>query len=189
MEPDVADRLAAGMPWLDGPAGMLRTVSEPILGPEAPHGLKDALYGTWLGHPLHPAVVAMPIGCWSAAALFDLTGEHRAADLLVDLGIAGAVAAAVTGLAQYRDATNDEAPRRMGALHALLNTGALALYAGSSAARKRGDRSGGVALSTLGLAVTMASGWLGGELAYEMGIGVDRNAFETPPKVEWKHVH
>jgi nitrite reductase/ring-hydroxylating ferredoxin subunit/uncharacterized membrane protein len=187
MEPDVAERLAEAMPWLDGPAEAIVSLTEPILGADAPAALKDALYGVWLGHPLHPAVVAMPIGCWTAAAIFDLTGEERAADLLVDLGLASAVLAALTGAAQYRDATSDTSVRRNGALHALLNTGAAALYVGSSMLRRQGNRTGAMTLSTIGLATTMASGWVGGELSYEMGIGVDRNAFETAPD-EWVEV-
>ncbi len=187
MEPDTADRLAASMPWLDGAAETLIAATEPILGEDAPRGLKDALYGVWLGHPLHPAVVALPVGCWTASAIFDLLGEERAADLTLDLGLASAGLAAVSGAAQWRDATNDEGPRRLGALHAILNTAGTACYLGSSIARRNGNRTGGVALSTLGLAVTMASGWVGGELAYQMGVGVDRNAFQSPPD-DWTDV-
>lgn len=187
MEPDTADRLATSMPWLDGAAGTLLAATEPILGEDAPRALKDALYGVWLGHPLHPAVVALPVGCWTASAVFDLMGEKRAADLTIDLGLASAGLAAVSGAAQWRDATNDEGPRRLGALHAILNTAGTACYLGSSIARRNGNRTGGIALSTLGLAVTMVSGWVGGELAYEMGVGVDRNAFQSPPD-DWTDV-
>src|SRR5215472_17460239 len=27
----------------------------------------DALHGVWLGHPVHPALVALPMGFWSSA--------------------------------------------------------------------------------------------------------------------------
>lgn len=187
MEPDTADRLATSMPWLDGAADALLAATEPILGEDAPRALKDALYGVWLGHPLHPAVIALPVGCWTASAIFDLMGEERAADLTLDLGLASAGLAALSGAAQWRDATNDEGPRRLGALHAMLNTAGTACYLGSSIARRNGNRTGGLALSTLGLAVTMASGWIGGELAYQMGVGVDRNAFQSPPD-DWTDV-
>ncbi len=30
------------------------------------------LHGTWLGHPLHPALTDLPVGAWTASALFDL---------------------------------------------------------------------------------------------------------------------
>jgi hypothetical protein len=30
--------------------------------------LRDFLHGVWLGHPLHPALVDVPIGAWLSAA-------------------------------------------------------------------------------------------------------------------------
>jgi nitrite reductase/ring-hydroxylating ferredoxin subunit len=103
------------------------------------------------------------------------------------LGLVGAAGAAVTGAAQWQDTTNEEAPRRLGALHALLNVAATSLMAGSWLLRQQGRRGPGVALSTLGLGVNLASAWLGGELAYELGIGVNHAAFEKPPS-DWTDV-
>ena len=124
---------------------------------------------------------------WSASMVFDLMGEERAADLTLGLGLVGAVGAAVTGAAQWQDATNEEAPRRLGALHALLNVAATGLMAGSWLLRQQGRRGSGVTLSTLGLGVNLASAWLGGELAYELGIGVNHAAFQKPPS-DWTDV-
>jgi len=175
------------LPWLDDVAKSMEKLFEPVLGQEAPHEPRDFLYGTWLGHPLHPAVVAIPLGAWSAAAVFDLLGEQRAADLLVGLGLAGAAGSAVTGAAQWQDTTNDLAPRRLGTLHALLNVAATGLMAGSLLMRGRGRRGTGHVLSTAGLGISLASAWLGGDLAYDLGIGVDHAAFEKPP-TKWKDV-
>ena len=36
--------------------------------------LKDALSGTWLGHPLHPLLTDLPIGFWTSAFTLDLVG-------------------------------------------------------------------------------------------------------------------
>jgi nitrite reductase/ring-hydroxylating ferredoxin subunit len=119
--------------------------------------------------------------------LFDLMGEERAADLTLGLGLVGAFGAAVTGAAQWQDTTNEEAPRRLGALHALLNVAATGLMAGSWLLRQQGRRGSGVTLSTLGLGVNLASAWLGGELAYELGIGVNHAAFQKPPS-DWTDV-
>src|SRR4051812_26343250 len=183
----VNEELIARLPWLDDVAKSLEQLFEPVLGQEAPHEPRDFLYGTWLGHPLHPAVVAIPLGAWSAAAVFDLLGEQRAADLLVGLGLAGAAGSAVTGAAQWQDTTNDLAPRRLGTLHALLNVAATGLMAGSLLMRGRGRRGTGHVLSTAGLGISLASAWLGGDLAYDLGIGVDHAAFEKPP-TKWKDV-
>jgi nitrite reductase/ring-hydroxylating ferredoxin subunit/uncharacterized membrane protein len=180
-------KVSKGMPWLDTVAATMQQAFEPVLGQDAPRGPRDFLYGTWLGHSLHAAVITVPVGAWSASMVFDLLGEERAADLTLGLGLVGAAGAAVTGPAQWQDATNDEAPRRLGALHALLNVAATGLMAGSWLLRRQGRRGFGVTLSTLGLGVNLASAWLGGELTYELGIGVNHAAFEKPP-TKWTDV-
>ena len=180
-------KISKSMPWLDGVAATMERAFAPLLDEDAPRGPRDFLYGTWLGHSLHAAVIPVPVGSWSATMLFDLIGEERAADLTLALGLVGAAGAAVTGAAQWQDTTNQEAPRRLGALHALLNVAATGLMAGSWLMRRQGKRTSGVALSTLGLGVNLASAWLGGELAYELGIGVNHAAFEDPP-TDWTDV-
>ncbi len=180
-------KISKSMPWLDGVAATMEKAFAPLLGQEAPRGPRDFLYGTWLGHSLHAAVITVPVGAWSATMVFDLMGEERAADLTLGLGLAGAAGAAVTGAAQWQDTTNQEAPRRLGALHALLNVTATGLMASSWLMRQQGRRKPGLALSTLGLSVNLASAWLGGELAYDLGIGVNHAAFEEPPS-DWTEV-
>jgi nitrite reductase/ring-hydroxylating ferredoxin subunit/uncharacterized membrane protein len=183
----LAYKVSKEMSWLDGVASTMEQAFEPVLGQDAPRGPRDFLYGTWLGHSLHAAVITVPVGSWSAAMVFDLMGEERAADLSLGLGLLGAAGAAVTGAAQWQDTTNEEAPRRLGALHALLNVAATGLMAGSWLMRQQGRRGSGVALSSLGLGINLASAWLGGELAYELGIGVNHAAFEKPP-TDWTDV-
>ena len=181
------DRLMAGMPWLDRTAAVLKTVGEPIAGAAAPRALKDALVGTWFGHPLHPAVVIAPIGFWTSSVVLDVAGEESAADLTLGLGLVTAGAAAVTGIAQWQDAATNLKPRRMGALHASLNTVATGIFVGSLVARRNGSRARGRTLSLLGYAVAGASAHLGGSLSYELGIGVDHAAFDSPP-TDWTDV-
>ena len=183
----LGQKVSKEMPWLDGVATTMEQAFEPLLGQDAPRGPRDFLYGVWLGHSLHAAVVSVPIGAWSATMVFDLLGEERAADLTLGLGLLGAAGAAATGAAQWQDATSQEAPRRLGALHALLNYAATGLMAGSWLMRRQGRRKSGVTLSTLGLGVNLASAWLGGELAYDLGIGVNHAAFEKPPS-KWTDV-
>jgi nitrite reductase/ring-hydroxylating ferredoxin subunit/uncharacterized membrane protein len=179
-----AERLASSMPWLDQVAGVLQQVFAPIVGEKAPRELKDTLVGTWLGHPLHPAVVDLPIGAWMTAFVLDIAGEESAADLAIGLGLAGALGSAVTGAAQWYDATNDEKPRRIGALHAMANTAATACYAASWAMRKGGARSAGFAFSVAGMGLVAVGAQRGGDLAYDLGLGVDHTAFEQPPE-DW----
>src|SRR5262245_66625197 len=103
----ITDRLVAAMPWLDGVAGVLQKVGEPIAGQSAPRPLKDALVGTWLGHPLHPAAVELPLGFWTSSLALDLAGQERAADLTLALGLASAPGAAVTRVPQRQQAPHD----------------------------------------------------------------------------------
>ena len=34
-----------------------------------PKEVKNALHGVWLKHPLHPALIAVPVGAWTVAAV------------------------------------------------------------------------------------------------------------------------
>src|SRR5690349_2875370 len=108
---------------------------------DAGQKIKNALHGTWLGHPLHPVLTDIPVGAWTAAAVMDamhdITGQRayaRGADAAIAVGLAGAVGAAITGLTDWQ--ATDGRASRIGLVHALMNaTGALR-YAGSLAARK-----------------------------------------------------
>jgi nitrite reductase/ring-hydroxylating ferredoxin subunit/uncharacterized membrane protein len=183
----LSDRLIDELPWLDTVAETIRTIAAPLLGQDAPRPPRDLLYGTWLGHPLHPALVVLPLGFWTSTLVFDLLGEERAADLTLGLGLVGAAGAAASGVAQWQDAVNQDAPRRLGALHATLNGVATVLYGASWLARRGGARRLGVALSTLGYGISGFSAWLGGDLAYDRGIGVSRTAFQPLPE-KWTDV-
>ena len=57
-----------------------------------PPALKDFLHGTWLGHPLHPVLVQVPIGTWTSAGMLDAIPAMRpAATMLIGTGVAAAV--------------------------------------------------------------------------------------------------
>src|SRR5437762_3719543 len=134
---------------------------------------KNFLHGTWLGHALHPALTDVPIGAWWTSAFLDLLGVERGADWALGIGAAAAVPTALSGLADWSD-TNEQ-PRRVGLVHAALNTVGLGCVVGSLLARRSGDRGTGIALSTIGLALASASAWLGGEMVYRLGTAVSRN--------------
>jgi nitrite reductase/ring-hydroxylating ferredoxin subunit/uncharacterized membrane protein len=149
--------------------------------------LRAALSGAPVGHPAHPALVAVPMGSWLAASYLDVTsgaGGRRAAQALVGLGLVSAVPAALTGASDWSYTTGAE--RRVGFVHALGNYAALGLYAASWVARRRGSVTGPT-LAGAGLAVVTATGWLGGHLSYSRGVGVDTTAFDVAPS-EWTDV-
>ena len=136
----------------------------------------DLSSGTPLGHPLHPLLVTIPIGSWSGAFVLDAFGKGDAADTLVGLGVLSALPTAFTGLSDWRDTQGAE--RRVGFVHAVANTGALALFSASWLARRAGRRPLGVGLSLAGAGFVGLSGWLGGHLIYALGVGVDTTAFQ-----------
>lgn len=137
--------------------------------------VEDFLHGSWFGHALHPAMILGPAGAWTTAAVLDLVGVEEGADAAIGFGILASLPAAASGMADW-GYTSGKA-RRIGLLHALLNSGALSLYIGSWLARKNENRAMGVGLSTLGLGVMSVAAYLGGELSYSLGQGVNRIAF------------
>jgi nitrite reductase/ring-hydroxylating ferredoxin subunit/uncharacterized membrane protein len=146
--------------------------------PEAQQ-LRNFLNGTWLGEPLHAALTDLPVGAWTAAMVFDLLDlilDRRdlatAADASIGIGLAGAAGAAVTGITDWSDV--DPPARRLGLVHGLLNLSGTALFATSLLLRSKKCRTSGRILSTLGYAVMSYAAHLGGKLAYEHRVGVDR---------------
>ncbi len=154
--------------------------------------IKDLLHGTSLGHPLHPPLTDIPIGAWTVAAVCDalqLAGVERyrdAADVAIAIGALGAVGAAVTGLADWSD-TKDE-PQRLGLLHAMLNSAALTSYVASLLARRTGARGFGLAAAFGGYGLMALAGYLGGELAFGMQLGVKHTVIPHEPPLDFVHV-
>ncbi len=145
---------------------------------EKRHAVRNTVHGTWLNEPLHAILVEIPVGSWTGTLVFDTlaalgAGEKldHAADATLILGLVGAVGAAVTGMNDWADTKG--APRRIGAVHALLNIAATGLFAASWLQRRRNSsRSAARALAALGFVVVSASAHLGGNLVYEHGVGV-----------------
>ena len=158
---------------LDSTADKIASVAKKIFGLRT---VTTIASGTPIGHPLHPLLVAVPIGSWTSAAVFDLAGEHDAARKLIGLGVLAAAPAAATGTNDWMSTSEGE--RRVGLVHAILNWAAIASYGASWLARRRGHRASGVAWSLIGASTVGVSGWLGGHLAYALGIGVDTTAFQ-----------
>lgn len=155
-------------------------------GGEPAQKLKNFLHGTWLGHPLHPALTDVPLGAWTVALIFDAldatrgTREYsRGADAAIGIGLIGAIGAAATGIADWQG-SGKRAPRS-GMLHGLMNIGATGLYAASLLARRRENRKTGFVLSLLGYGVVSAAAYLGGELVSGERIGVDHAMREDLP--------
>ena len=154
-------------------------------GGETGQKIKNFLHGTWLGHPLHPALTDVPIGAWTSAAVLDsmeLSGNDNfksGADAAVTIGIAGALAAAVAGLTDWTGTTRKK--RKLGLMHGLLNVAATSLYVTSLILRRKEEsRKAAIFYSLGGYALVTASAWLGGHLVFTDQLGVDHSVPSTP---------
>ena len=144
--------------------------------------VKDLLSGTWLGHPLHPLLTDVVIGCWSSAAILDLTPGKtgKASDRLIGLGILAAGPTALAGLSDFAELGPGD--RRVASLHATGNATALLFMTWSWWSRKRGRRFRGRLWSMAAMGVATGSAYLGGHLSFGKGIGVNQTAFEDLPR-------
>lgn len=145
------------------------------------------LRGGGLGHPLHPLLTDLPIGCWTSATVLDLVGgrrSRRAATRLVGLGVATVPVVAAAGLVDVAS-IDDRRTRRVGAAHAVGNVVATMFYVWSWRDRRRGRHLRGVLLGLIGGTLASVTGYLGGHLAFAAnghvgashgagGAGVDR---------------
>jgi nitrite reductase/ring-hydroxylating ferredoxin subunit len=157
----------------------LDNIAEPVqdVVSAVPQPVRDVLDGVWFGNPLHPALTDVPLGAWTTAFVLDLAGSE-AADHALAVGIVGAVPAALTGLNDWSHLKDDA--RRIGIVHALINTMGLTLNVASYASRRAGHRSFGRVLSGVAYAGTLFSAHLGGHLSFGLGVRVNRTAFESP---------
>ncbi len=140
-----------------------------------PQLVKDALHGTWLGHPLHPVLAQVPVGTWVSAGVLDLVPATRpAAAVLIGTGVAAAVPTAMSGAADWSE--QEIGVRRLGAVHAVANSVALGLYVGSLVARAKGAGTLGRVLSYTGLGLAGGSAAIGGHMSYAQSSGASHAA-------------
>ena len=135
------------------------------------------------GHPVHPALVAVPIGAWIASFVFDV-GSRVVSDgrflaegsrWLIALGVLGAVAAALVGFLDLMAIPSGTRAFRIAIWHMSINLAVTAVYGVGFALRDgSADRVGWgpLALSAVALAGLGVSGWLGGALAFRYGVRV-----------------
>ncbi|MDQ1429622.1 MAG: hypothetical protein QOF40_224, partial [Actinomycetota bacterium] len=100
-------------------------------------------------------------------------------------GVLSAIPAMAAGASDWADTTGPA--RRVGLVHAVANTTALACYGASWWNRRKGRQLRGVTYGLVGATAATVGGYLGGHLIQELGVGVDNTAFETRPE-EWTRV-
>jgi uncharacterized membrane protein len=133
------------------------------------------------GHPIHPMLVPIAIGCFVFSFASDLlwlvTGDREPWNLLAYYtmlgGIIGALAAAAPGLVDL--ASLPPGPVKKTALtHMSINLAVVVIYIVNAWIRagKPADLQLPMILSAVTILMLLVSGWLGGKLVFEAGVGV-----------------
>lgn len=144
---------------------------------------RTALAGPY-GHPFHPSLITIPIGAWTASIVFDVLGlladDARpfalGAQILIAIGVVGAVAAAVFGFLDLSVITRGTRARKVALTHMTLNLALVAVFIVDYFVRVAAGHDevsiAGLVLSVVGLLILGVSGYLGGMLAYRYGVRV-----------------
>lgn len=184
----LSERIAA-ITALDAPGKALAKQIRNLL--PSGGGLKDILSGVPIGHALHPLLTDVPVGTWTSATVLDLVGgraSRPAAQRLIGVGLLAAAPTAWTGWSDWADTEpGSDAVRRVGMAHAIANATGVVLYGASLAARRRGAHTAGVLFGLGGAAAVGAGGWLGGDLVFARGVGVNETLFHEEP-ADWTAV-
>ena len=141
------------------------------------------------GHPIHPMLVPIAIGglilsfvfdivCiasgkidpWSAVAYYTMIG-----------GIVGALAAAVFGFVDLVSLPAGHT-KRIGLTHMAINLAVVVLFICNAWMRSPDASPSGIpfVLSLVGVGLLAISGWLGGKMVFEAGVGVSGGEPEVP---------
>lgn len=136
---------------------------------------------TIAGHPIHPMLVALPIGLFVGALACDiiLGFTHNSfwpqvSEVMIGFGIVGALLAALFGFIDYFTAPMPADAKATATRHMILNLLAVVIFAIAFWLRS-GDNASttGIVLTVVGVVILAVSGWLGGHLAYHYGIGAE----------------
>lgn len=157
--------------WLDPLAKSVRKIVKKAI---PARWARDVLHGVPIGHPVHPLAVQVPIGAWVSAGVLDaVPGGEKAAGLLIGVGTASVLPAALAGFTDWSQLHPQQ--QRVGLVHAAANVTATSLYVASLMQRARGSQGSGKVLAYLGLATASAGGFLGGHLTYRQAAGVNHS--------------
>ena len=143
------------------------------------------------GHPIHPMLVPFPIALWifSLASdfiyLFGFGGPVWKDIALYTMvaGVGGGLAAAVPGYLDYR-AITEPLTVKIAQRHMIINFSLVLLFSVNVLLRLSSGPHilAPVFLSAVGIAGLVISGWLGGELVYVKGVGVEDQRVSSGPQ-------
>jgi len=144
------------------------------------------------GHPVHPMLVVFPIGLLATSVIFDIIFLATANPVLaavsfymIAAGAVGGLLAAIFGFIDWLALPNGSRARNIGLWHGLGNFTIVVLFVISwlirGAAPKFVPSGLALILSFAGLGLALITAWIGGELVYRLGVGVDPGANVNAP--------
>jgi uncharacterized membrane protein len=144
-----------------------------------------------LGHPIHPMLIVFPLGLLATAVAFDIVGLSSRDAMwfgisfwMIAAGIIGGLLAAVPGLIDWWAIPSGTRAKSIGLLHGVGNVVVVLLFIVSWFLRRPAPEhpsGAALALGFIGVALALATGWLGGELVDRLGVGVDSGAHLDAP--------
>jgi uncharacterized membrane protein len=144
------------------------------------------------GHPVHPMLIVFPLGLLATAVIFDIlylaTRNPVLATVsfyMIAAGAVGGLLAAIFGLIDWLALPNNSRAKNIGLWHGIGNVVIVGLFAVSWLLR--GNNANFVPdtlallLSFAGVGLALITAWIGGELVYRLGVGVDPGANVNAP--------
>ena len=145
-----------------------------------------------VGHPVHPMLIVFPLGLLATAVIFDILylifGNRllpTASYYMIAAGVLGGLLAAIFGFIDWLALPNNSRAKNIGLWHGLGNVVIVGLFIVSWFLRSNNvdfiPDSLALILSFAGVALALITAWIGGELVYRLGVGVDSGANVNAP--------
>jgi uncharacterized membrane protein len=147
-------------------------------------------------HPIHPALVTIPIGAFALTLIGDIAHTvtdgpfwYHFAYYCMGIGVVTALVAAIFGFIDFFGVKMSAQGYKIAKVHMALNLAGVGLYA-ANVLMRRGDAALGTprwplvfGLEIVTFAALGVSGWLGGKMAFENKVGVVEQADPEATKI------
>jgi uncharacterized membrane protein len=141
----------------------------------------------FLGHPIHPVIVVFPVALFTSSVVFDVLylitrnpDFPTVAFFMIGTGILSGLLAAVFGVIDWLGLPPRSRSWNFALGHGVGNVLAVMLFTLNWILRRGSENflpdGRMLTLSFAGVAIILFTAWLGGELVYRLGVGVDPDA-------------